>query len=268
MKYIFIDIDGTLVSALGEIPLSAIKAIKKTREKGNKVFICSARVNGEVYDHIKAIGFDGMILGSGAQIFIDNELIKLYSFDEEVNELIDDLNKMHLGFYLETNEALIGNTLFKEKANIAFKDYDPRQELNVDIVFPQMLYDIPLKRNDILKINYVLEDMKHHNYLKDKYHQYDHGFWGGNNKYQFGDISQKDINKGNAIKWLKEYLNIDKKDCLAFGDSYPDILMFKECKEGIAMGNGSKECKENATYITDDLEDDGIYNAFKKFDLI
>lgn len=44
--------------------------------------------------------------------------------------------------------------------------------------------------------------------------------------------------------------------------------MFEVCDESVAMGNGFKEVKEKATYITDDINQDGLYNAFKHFGII
>ena len=36
----------------------------------------------------------------------------------------------------------------------------------------------------------------------------------------------------------------------------------------VAMGNGGSEIKEAADYITDDVNEDGLYNAFKYLKLI
>ena len=36
----------------------------------------------------------------------------------------------------------------------------------------------------------------------------------------------------------------------------------------VAMGNGGFEIKEAADYITDDVNEDGLYNAFKYLKLI
>ena len=55
---------------------------------------------------------------------------------------------------------------------------------------------------------------------------------------------------------------------IAFGDAVVDIKMFEVCDESVAMGNGSKEVKEKATYVTDDINQDGLYNAFKHFGII
>ena len=50
IKILFFDIDGTLVTddARKFFPESAREAIRLTREKGNKVFINSARKQGKV----------------------------------------------------------------------------------------------------------------------------------------------------------------------------------------------------------------------------
>ena len=55
---------------------------------------------------------------------------------------------------------------------------------------------------------------------------------------------------------------------MAFGDAAVDIAMFEVCDESVAMGNGSIEVKEKATYVTDDVNADGLYNAFKHFGII
>ena len=44
------------------------------------------------------------------------------------------------------------------------------------------------------------------------------------------------------------------------------MLEYAGC--GIAMGNGTDAAKNVADYVTDSLENDGIYNACKHFGLI
>ena len=47
-----------------------------------------------------------------------------------------------------------------------------------------------------------------------------------------------------------------------------DIQMLDFAGTGIVMGNGSAETKKHADYITDDLHENGIYNAIKHFGFI
>ena len=55
---------------------------------------------------------------------------------------------------------------------------------------------------------------------------------------------------------------------IGIGDSLNDTELIKAAAVGIAMGNASKEIKELADYITTDVDKDGIYNAFKHFNII
>ena len=78
----------------------------------------------------------------------------------------------------------------------------------------------------------------------------------------------EDHDKGTGLTYVADHLNISTDDCYAFGDSNNDISMFKAAGHGIAMGNACDELKEIAEYVTDSVNDDGIYHAFKHYHLI
>ena len=44
--------------------------------------------------------------------------------------------------------------------------------------------------------------------------------------------------------------------------------MFREVGQCIAMGNGVDVLKEKATYITDTVDNEGIYKALKHYELL
>lgn len=44
--------------------------------------------------------------------------------------------------------------------------------------------------------------------------------------------------------------------------------MLECCKIGVSMGNGGPEILAMADMVTDDVEEDGLYNAFAKLDLM
>ena len=54
----------------------------------------------------------------------------------------------------------------------------------------------------------------------------------------------------------------------AFGDSMNDLEILQEAGTGIAMGNAVPKLKEGADYVTDRIDENGIYNACKHFRLI
>ena len=93
--------------------------------------------------------------------------------------------------------------------------------------------------------------------------------WGGvGENALFGDLGVKDISKAKAIQTLLSHLNADISDTIAIGDAKIDIPMLEYCKIGIAVASGGDEIKKMADYVTDAVDDDGIYNAFKHFKLI
>lgn len=65
-----------------------------------------------------------------------------------------------------------------------------------------------------------------------------------------------------------EYFNVEKKDTIAIGDSNNDLPMLEFAGTSIAMKHSPKTVLDKSDYITDDVFDDGIYNAMKHFKLI
>lgn len=71
----------------------------------------------------------------------------------------------------------------------------------------------------------------------------------------------KRTNKGTALKWLMNYLNISKDNVVAIGDSDSDISMFQSCGYAIAMENGTENAKNEADFITLSNQDDDVAYA-------
>ena len=83
--------------------------------------------------------------------------------------------------------------------------------------------------------------------------------------YRACEITAPNINKGTAIIECAKYWNIKQDEIAAFGDANNDLPMIKEANIGIAMGNGSPLLKQAADYITDTIENDGVYKACVHF---
>ena len=54
----------------------------------------------------------------------------------------------------------------------------------------------------------------------------------------------------------------------AFGDGGNDVDMFRAVGTSVAMGNGNDEALAAATYVTDHVDDDGIWNACARLGLL
>ena len=82
------------------------------------------------------------------------------------------------------------------------------------------------------------------------------------------DIVPKGASKAKAVKEAAKVYGFDLSETIGFGDGENDIPMLQQCEIGVCMGNGYDSVKEVADYVTDDIDEDGIYNALRHFNII
>lgn len=277
VKIIFLDVDGTLVDYDNRIPESAVKAIRLARDKGHKVYVCTGRSRAEMQPEIWDIGIDGMIGGNGSYVEDNGEVVmhQLIS-KEEAKHIVDWLHSRGLEFYLESNNGLFASENFKEAARPVLREYSLRKGKTEEEVKDQeaedalhgLIYGGELYRDDLNKVSFILSDYQDHLDSIEEFPNLEAHTWGGRGETAlFGDLGVKDINKARAIAVLLKHLGAEQKDTIAFGDAKIDIPMLDYCQVGVSMGNGGPEILEMADMVTDDVEEDGLYNAFEELGL-
>ena len=274
-KIIFLDVDGTLVDYEGNLPDSAVRAVRLARASGHRVYICTGRSRAEVYPALWEIGLDGMIGGNGSYVEDDGKVVMHQMMSgEQCRQVVDWLQGHGLEFYLESNSGLYASADFETGAAEAVREYSRRKSgeesvMTVRDAFPDMIYGENLYREDVNKISFVLGSYQDYLDAADAFPDLQAGTWGGIGETAlFGDLGVKDITKAHAIDVLLQHLNAERADTIAFGDAKVDIPMLEYCAYGVAMGNGGEEIRAMADYITDDVEHDGLWNAFRHLGLL
>ncbi len=113
-KIIFLDVDGTIVDYDNHIPNSARQAIRKARENGHLVYVCTGRSKAEMPDDIWNIGFDGMIGGNGSYVEHKGQILQHQLIPyETAKRAVDWLESRGLEFYLESNNGLFASRNFR-----------------------------------------------------------------------------------------------------------------------------------------------------------
>ncbi|ESV54570.1 HAD family hydrolase [Streptococcus agalactiae LMG 14747] len=277
-KAIFLDVDGTLVDYDNTIPESAVTAIRQARQNGHKVYVCTGRSRAEMQPEIWDIGIDGMIGGNGSYVEDQGQVImhQLIS-KEDTKHIVDWLHSRGLEFYLESNNGLFASENFRDAARPVLREYSLRKGRTQEEVKDQeaedalhgLVYGGELYRDDLNKVSFILSDYQDHLDAIEEFPNLEAHTWGGRGETAlFGDLGVKDINKAHAIDVLLNHLGVDRQDTIAFGDAKIDIPMLDYCKIGVSMGNGGPEILSMADMITDDVADDGLYNAFAKLGLL
>lgn len=277
-KIVFLDVDGTLIDYEAKTPESAKKAIDEARKNGHKVYICTGCSKAEI-EQRDLPELDGMIGGNGAYVEDEGNVVMHQGLSkEDVKAIVDWCNERHLGFYLEANSGMYANDYMFEQGPATMTKYALGKGADADAAKYSsehfIVQFIPVKgkeqyRDDVNKISFILSDYQDHLDSKKDFPNLIANTWGGKGETAlFGDLGPAGITKKHAIDVLLKYLNADQKDTISFGDAKIDLSMFELCNYNVAMGNGGEEIKAAADYITDDVNEDGLYNAFKHLRLI
>lgn len=271
-KYIFLDIDGTLIGFGKPVSDSTKKAIELARANGHKVFICTGRARCEIFDDVLCVPLDGIVGSAGAYVEIDGKMTHHHPMTEEMNRrLFDYFEEKQLSILVETNEDLLGNESALECMRIQ-ADYYAAHGIAYDttlfaIARPLEDIDNPTKLaiNKILYVNSPYEDEMIRADLGSEFTVVDSAIQLDGRS---GEISELGMNKGYGMEYVVKHFGGTMKDTIAIGDGENDIAMLKAADVGIAMGNANPLLKEIADYVTTHVDEDGIWNAFKHYGLI
>lgn len=257
VKAIFFDIDGTLVSFnTHEIPASTIKALALVREKGIKVFIATGR-HPSAINNLGDEEFDGYVTMNGSYC-VNKEGKAVYKHkipSEDIESLVE---------YLENKESF--PCILVQENGLLMNYKNERVEQIFDMLsFPEPqsgnLRDV--EKDNVYQLISFFEEQQEER-IMDALPGCESTRWSP----LFTDVVPKGSNKSVGIDKLLENYGITLQETMAFGDGGNDIAMLEHVGVGIAMGNAESEVKAVADYVTDSVDQDGIYNALKHFAII
>lgn len=266
-KLILTDLDATLLNDKKEVSEEDKKYMKKAFEMGVNTVICSGRSYMSLRKFVESlelnkkgnygIGYNGGIIyeADTEKVIIENLLDKKYAM--EVIKLCKEF-KPNAGIVAYCNGELIA-----EEENQMVKEYAELSGIKPVIVnsFNEYInYDVSkvLLRGENSELLRVLEFLK----TKD-ISNYINMFFSSEILFE---ITKKEVNKGEALKQLAEYLDLNKSQVIAMGDNYNDIDMIREAGLGVAVANAVDDAKKAADYITKSTNNESAFSeVVKKF---
>lgn len=267
-KLLFVDIGGTLLDYSNEVPRSAVDAIRQARAKGHRVYLSSGRSSAEVTSQLWDIGVDGLIGANGG--YVESAQVSVFHrrlSGEETRHIVDWLYNRGLEFYLESNNGLYASRGFREAAEPVLARLSDKADVTVDGMYPDMFWDESLDRDDVNKISYIFDSQEDLDAAREAFPNLEHTMWGGASGALFGTIGVS-VNKKIGVDRLLKYLNADRANTIAFGDSDEDLSLFEASSYGVAMGEATDSLKAAADLVTDAVKQHGLRNAFIKLELI
>ena len=245
---------------------------------------------GRPIDSIKSIAKEigsnnYFIAGNGALIYDmknDDIIYEKYMSKQKVLEIINICEQNSILYNVYTEKAILAtglkyNVLYYHKENLKKED---NKKTIINIVKNMYKY-IQDTEEKFLKITICDENKTIFNSIIRKLRNIDgirvldvshisrkvikQGTEDISIEYYYTEISLKDVDKWNAIEYLIKKLNIKEEEVIAIGDNINDKEMIKNAGLGIAMKGSTPIIENEANYITDSNNEEGVANAIKKF---
>ena len=260
IKALFFDIDGTLVSFKTlQIPQSTIDAIAAARKNGVKIFISTGRPP-QIMNNIGALQecdlIDGYITMNGSYCYVGDEVIYKNPIRKNNVQMLVDACKANNYPCIFVGEKEISVCQPNETLRKIFYDFLRVKEFPIVSFEEGMSYD-----------SYQLTpffSLEVENELRKQMTECEFGRWHPT----FVDITAKGNTKQKGMEHFLEYFGMDVSETMTFGDGGNDVPMLKFAEIGVAMGNANDEVKQMANYVTTSVDEDGIFNALKHFNII
>lgn len=270
MKYklIVVDMDGTLLNNHHDVSEENKRAIKEAINRGVEVAIATGRIFTSARYFAKLVGTATPIIACNGALIRDyhnDEVIYCNTMNkEDVLEIIKICknHKIYFQFYDQENfytEEIKHNSLKYYQWNLKQKEED---QISIIHLEDALKY---LETNDvqILKLVVMDENLEKLEKVRKEIAQLDTieivSSWFNNI-----EIMNKDVSKGQAIEALGKILGIEKSEIIAFGDNYNDLSMKKYSETFVAMGNGEDYVLQQADYITDANDEDGVAKGIRR----
>ncbi len=257
LKAVFFDIDGTLLShKTNSVPASTIRALEELRRKGVLTFLATGRHIPELrrLRPLDGLHFDGTVSLNGQYCCNDSGILYHCPIEpSDITTLLDYLKEnAHPCILVEEDRMYINfHNALVEKVQAAIHSKIPELgDLNRGYTHP--IYQVILYMSDENLAR--LPEMPNVKLTR----------WnlGG------ADLIPASGGKATGIAKVLVHYGIDKADTMAFGDGENDVDMFRAVGISVAMGNACPAAKEAADYVTDRVDEDGIWNALKHFGVV
>lgn len=260
IKAIFFDVDGTLLSfKTHAIPQSTLDALTALRARGIKLFVATGRSPQHIGGIKEMFDFDGYITVNGQYCFNKAEIIYQNPIDEEdVRSIVSHIDKSDIvcnfveldcNYYNRIDEKVRElNKIIGETSPEFTRVEDVSRALQNKIYQLSLFVDEDEEDDTVFR---CLPNCRAVRWFR-----------------SFVDVIPANGGKSVGISNVLKHYGFSREESMAFGDGGNDIEMLEYAGVGVAMGNAKVEVQQIADYVTDHVDNDGIYKALVHYGII
>ncbi|MCT4476697.1 Cof-type HAD-IIB family hydrolase [Peribacillus sp. NPDC101481] len=255
MKIVFFDIDGTLLDHEKKLPASTKKAIKQLQDSGVFVAIATGRAPFMFESLREELGIDTFVSFNGQYVVFEGKVVYKNPLSiPEIKRLHEHAEKNEIPIVFMNEETMKSSVPHHSRIEEALSSLKfPHPEHVADFYEDHDIYQALLFCSEDEEGNFV---GNYDDFHFIRWHEYS------------TDVLPFGGSKAEGIKILMEKVGFALEDVYAFGDGLNDIEMLKVAGYGVAMGNAGQLVKQEADFVTKDVDDDGILFGLKELELI
>ena len=252
---VFFDIDGTLLDLNKQIPSSTKQAIDRLKQNGVYVAIATGRAPFMFEDIREALGIDSFVSFNGQYVVFEGKTI----YDNPLGQ--EELKEL----YRKTSEQRYPMIFMNEKKMRASEGDHPY----ITESLGTLQFKYPKVDPTFFEKNTIYQALLFCETDEEKEFRKNHGGFDYVRWHNYScDVLPGGGSKAVGVEKLMRAAGFEHKNAYAFGDGLNDMEMLQEVGTGVAMGNAVPELKHVADYTTDHVDNNGILNGLKYFNLL
>ncbi|MGT2832671.1 Cof-type HAD-IIB family hydrolase [Streptococcus halotolerans] len=261
IKLVAIDMDGTLLDEAKQLTAENKEAIRKARQAGVHVVICTGRPKSGILPYAQELGLedDYVIANNGSWLFKTNDWSPLASHSlsrealEHIVAIFDNTPGINLVFFTQEANYALGKELYPaairdaeiENSKLYHTTFEAFLDLDIPVAVAvfmgeETVMDAFQDRADAL-LSEQVATVRSMDYA-----------------YEALPLG---VDKGRALKDLAAELNLAPESIMVLGDGNNDLEMFDFAGVAVAMANASDAVKAQADFVTHSNQESGVAKA-------
>ena len=261
IRLVAFDLDGTLIGRGTGVSRRVLDCVGRMLSAGVRGCVVTGRMYKAALPFVRELGLDGpVICYQGAAVVdssTDEVLRDVPLGNREVLELVRlfDGDRVHLQLYRNDNYYCEARSRFSD-LYAEITGFEPVVVDSLAATFAGspatkavVVADVPEAESQERRL---AEYFGARAYVTRSYPE-------------FVEVLNRDVDKGEALRFVAARHGIDMRDVLAIGDSWNDVPLLEAAGIGVAMGSGPPELLAVAAEVVAGVDNDGVADALEKF---
>ncbi|KAL9227279.1 hypothetical protein vseg_002987 [Gypsophila vaccaria] len=270
-KYIFCDMDGTLLNSKSQISSANVNAIREAMSRGVQVVIATGKARPAAIDVLKTVdlvGLDGILSESSPGVFLQGLLVYGLQGREIFRKSLDPNFCREVLLYSRENQ--IPCVAFCSDRCLTLFDHSRVDSLHHVYREPKAKVmpsvEELIASAEVQKIIFLDTPERVSTTLRP--------YWSeatGDNASvvqalpDMLELVPLGTSKGSGVKLLIDHLGVTPTEIMAVGDGENDIEMLKLAGLGVALSNAAEKAKAVADVIGVSNDEDGVADAIYRY---